>query len=349
MAKTRSCCLTTRRSLPRRSIGAERVSTRTLRWRSVQARTWIVIRWRFRGPELVAAGACRNSRWYRGTVTASRGPSGHYLRLLDRIHTEVLPRTYVEIGVANGKSLAICLPGTLAIGVDPEPHLLYPIDRSAKVFPLTSDDFFAGQDLSRELRGFPIDLAFIDGRHLFEYALRDFINVERWSSPESVVLIHDCYPHDSASAQREPDPSTRQWAGDVWKLIVCLKDCRPDLHVATVDVPPTGLGVITNLDPTATQLSAHYDEVCRRYIDMPLTAIERSKPDALNRVPDDWYAVKALLPDSPFRPDKARHLRFQRSQRLPNLGGLPREAQRRIGLSALGPSLRRARAALLGP
>ena len=38
------------------------------------------------------------------------------------------------------------------------------------------------------LGGLPIDLAIIDGMHQFEFALRDFINIEKHSSPQSTNL-----------------------------------------------------------------------------------------------------------------------------------------------------------------
>ena len=50
-----------------------------------------------------------------------------------------------------------------------------------------------------------MELAFIDGLHLFEQVLRDFINVERHSSPSTVVLLHDCLPLDEATAQPGAD------------------------------------------------------------------------------------------------------------------------------------------------
>ena len=41
------------------------------------------------------------------------------------------------------------------------------------LFPQTSDEFFARNDVGAELGGLPVDLAFIDGMHHFEFALRD--------------------------------------------------------------------------------------------------------------------------------------------------------------------------------
>jgi len=45
----------------------------------------------------------------------------HYYALLDRLHDHLRPRGYVEIGVADGHSLGLTRPGTVAVGVDPDP------------------------------------------------------------------------------------------------------------------------------------------------------------------------------------------------------------------------------------
>ena len=90
-------------------------------------------------------------------------------------------------------------------------------------------------------------MAFIDGMHHFEYALRDFINIEPLCRTGSVVFIHDCYPIDARSAER--DQVTAFWSGDIWRLLVLLKKYRPDLAIHTLGTPPTGLGLITRLDP----------------------------------------------------------------------------------------------------
>ncbi len=65
------------------------------------------------------------------------------------------------------------------------------------------------------------DLCFIDGMHLFEYALRDFMNVERCAAPGAIVVIDDIFPNHPAQGQRER--RTRAWTGDVWRLVETLR------------------------------------------------------------------------------------------------------------------------------
>jgi hypothetical protein len=85
-------------------------------------------------------------------MTAADTSAGDYLALLERIHDHLLPRTYVEIGVSQGKSFSLTLPGTLGIGIDPAPSIRHPIDRSAKLFEPTSDDFFTQYDVGSLLQ-----------------------------------------------------------------------------------------------------------------------------------------------------------------------------------------------------
>jgi hypothetical protein len=221
-------------------------------------------------------------------------PTGNYFTLLYRIHRHLNPRTYLEIGIGKGKSMAQALPETAVIGIDPVPRALDPVAVTPKLFSITSDRFFKEHDLSEELGGLPLDLAFIDGMHLFEFALRDFINVEQRATPETVVLVHDCYPIDAETAARER--TTVAWTGDVWKLIPCLKEYRPDLGIAVADSPPTGVGIVTGLDPSSTVLREKYDEICERFTDLDYElALGESKDETLNRVDGDWETVRPLL------------------------------------------------------
>ena len=66
-----------------------------------------------------------------------------------------------------------------------------------------------------------MDLTFIDGLHLFEVALRDFMNAERMSSPSSVVILDDVFPRSIAEASRERH--TLFWAGDTYKVMLTLE------------------------------------------------------------------------------------------------------------------------------
>ena len=65
------------------------------------------------------------------------------------------PRTYVEIGVSTGRSLTLALPGTMSVGIDPDPRLSFPLRRGTRIFHQTSDDFFANHDLTRLFGGHP--------------------------------------------------------------------------------------------------------------------------------------------------------------------------------------------------
>jgi hypothetical protein len=220
-------------------------------------------------------------------------PGEPYLALMRRIHAHLRPRTYVEVGVANGDSLTLVGEGTLALGIDPAPQIAHPLLPSTKVFSMTSDDFFARHNLNAELGGLPVDLAFIDGMHHFEFALRDFMHLERHGTPGSTILIHDCYPLDEATAAR--NRTTAFWSGDIWKLTLCLKEYRPELAVYTIATPPTGLGVVRNLDSHSTVLRDNFRRICDEFIPLSYDTIAGEKPQLLNLFPNVWPQVRALF------------------------------------------------------
>jgi len=234
-----------------------------------------------------------------------------YLMVLDRIHQYLVPRTYVEVGVSQGRSLALALPGTVCVGVDPAPKIAFPVPSGSRIFPLASDDFFESVDVPDALGHLPLDLAFIDGMHRFEFALRDFMHLERLATADTTVLVHDCLPPDEASASRQRTPP--HWTGDVWKTMALLRELRPDLDVAVADVGPTGLGIIRRLDPASTVLHDRYDEITERYLAMPYGDFERAdKRELIGLVPGDWETIRALLPDRPFRSDHVAALKARR-------------------------------------
>jgi hypothetical protein len=221
-----------------------------------------------------------------------------YYEVLARIHSFLKPRTYVEIGLRNGVSLALAKTALAAIGIDPAPDLQVPLRTGARVFQMTSDAFFAQYDLAAELGRQPVDLAFIDGMHLFEFALRDFANLERFCAPASTILVHDAYPLDPVTAARER--TTQIWSGDVWKLILCLKKYRPDLRISTVEVPPTGLAIIRGLDPRSTILASRLDSLYGEFIPYAYGELAAAKAQQLNRIENKWHEIKAALSSPRF-------------------------------------------------
>lgn len=231
------------------------------------------------------------------TLGYCQSPDGTYVPLLQRLHGHLRPRTYLEIGVFEGKTLRLPEPGTLAIGVDPEPRIAAPLPSGTTVHALTSDAYFADPACAALLAERRIDFAFIDGLHTFEQTLRDFINVERFATRDTVVVLHDTYPIDAPCAARPPvPPTTGLWAGDCWKAVLALKAFRPDLLVRTVPVRPTGVTIITGLDPRSTVLDERFDAIVERYLPLPYEFLLGGEADLLNLMDNDWDAIRALLP-----------------------------------------------------
>jgi hypothetical protein len=156
--------------------------------------------------------------------------------------------------------------------------------RTCHFFQMTSDQFFADHDPTLILNG-RIDFAFLDGMHWFEFLLRDFFNTERHCNPNSVIALHDCVPLDIYSARRtiretayrEVSRHPEWWAGDVWKVLHILRRHRPDLKVHVFDAPPTGLALITRLDPGNDVLRQNYFQIVEEMQEVKLADIGVAK------------------------------------------------------------------------
>lgn len=181
--------------------------------------------------------------------------------LLTGLHRRLRPRTYLEIGVADGSSLR--LSSVPSVGIDPAYAIRKELSAPVRLVRTTGDEYFATTD-PKEWLGGPIELAFIDGMHLFEYALRDFINVEKHCTWSSVVVLDDMLPRNVDEAARERHTSA--WAGDVFRVADVLRAYRPDLTVLPVDTSPTGVVVVLGLDPTSTVLHDSYDRILEEYV-----------------------------------------------------------------------------------
>jgi hypothetical protein len=176
--------------------------------------------------------------------------------LLEGLHKKTRPRTYLEIGIRTGRSMV--LSRCRSIGVDPSFKIDNPIHCDVQLIKATSDDFFAGDEPLAHFVGVPVDLAFIDGMHLSDFALRDFINLEPFMADTGVVVLDDVLPRNGLEAAR--DRKTLSWTGDVYKVVDILRRRRPDLVVLLVNTDPTGTAVVLGADQASTILKDAYAE-----------------------------------------------------------------------------------------
>jgi hypothetical protein len=219
-------------------------------------------------------------------------PGPPYREVLAWLHRSLQPRVYLEIGVEHGESLALAARSEIAVGVDPTPRVaperLPPV---AKIFAETSDAFFR-RPATSVLGDRAIDLALLDGLHLFEQVLSDFCRAEAWCSPAGTIVLHDCLPIAEAAARR--DRCTSFWVGDCWKALDVLLEHRRDLALAVVPTYPSGLVIARRLAPGATGSSAR--EALHRHLPQ-LTSQhrERSCPSVLS----GWPAHYPVIDNSP--------------------------------------------------
>lgn len=234
-------------------------------------------------------------------------PHVRYLQFLSSVHRLLEPKRYLEIGVRHGDSLA--LARCRAVGIDPAFTLSSALDCDLALFRTTSDEYFARPEPLAATGGKPFDLAFIDGLHLFEFALRDFINVERNSSARSVIVFDDMLPRTIVEAARVRH--TAAWTGDVYPIIAVFAKYRPDLIVIPVDTQPTGLLLVMGLDPANTVLADNYAAILDefRFADpqpVPPELLDRRDVVPPERVLDATFWQVLAGADENVAPDKLR-------------------------------------------
>jgi Methyltransferase domain len=231
-----------------------------------------------------------------------RLPGPAYYRVLNWIHEFLKPANYVEIGVHKGVSLDQARRETpCIIGVDPNPDILPAIAQkppaaNARMYELTSDEFFVRYDLT-ELLGGPVELAFIDGLHLFEQVLRDFVNLEKHSDGRTVILLHDCIPFDEVTASRER--TTDFYCGDVWKAALALQRRRPELEMVTVRTAPTGLCLVWGMDSSNQGLEEELPEIEGSYRDLDFDYYLAHRQEMPQEIPNEVKAVGDWLRAGP--------------------------------------------------
>lgn len=197
---------------------------------------------------------------------------------LKALHELTRPRTYAETGIQLGQSLA--LSRVPSVGIDPEFSIKAELLTDVHLARTTSDEFFARKRPLAHLPKPVIDLAFIDGMHLAEYALRDYLAIERFTTPASVVVFDDMLPRSIEEADRHR--RTRSWTGDVYKAAAALRVQRPDLVVLDVDITPTGVVVVLCPDAARDGVLPGYDDWLDEALapdpqDVPAEILDRSQ------------------------------------------------------------------------
>ena len=182
--------------------------------------------------------------------------------LLAALHAQLQPRNYLEIGIDTGVSLA--LSRVPSIGIDPAFSIVEELDTDVQLVRATSDDYFRDNNPTERFGGTLLDFVFVDGMHWAEFALRDFVYVEAYTSPTSVIVIDDMLPRNVPEAARERH--THEWTGDVFKVTTALRRLRPDLVVLEVDTEPTGTVVVLLPDAGSSVLVENYPKLEKRFL-----------------------------------------------------------------------------------
>jgi hypothetical protein len=83
-------------------------------------------------------------------------------------------------------------------------------------------------------------------------------------------VLHDAVPINFEMSERDHQPDRRRdkiyktyWTGDVWRVLPVLARERPDLRIQILDCPPTGLVLVSNLNPRDAVLPARLDGLAK--------------------------------------------------------------------------------------
>lgn len=246
----------------------------------------------------------------------SEVPNSHdglgYNFFLAQLSEKRRTKRYLEVGVSKGNVLKD-VPSTISVGVDPFFEIEHNVTLGKKIVTLiqaTSDEFFASEEMKATLGGSP-EMTFLDGLHTFEFLLRDFMHTERFGTDTSLIAMHDCLPLDAVMATRHTGEWAEKtkgskfegwWTGDVWKVIPILKEYRPDLKLLFLNCHPTGLVLVTNLDPSSDVLQRNYMQIVDKYskvensqqnIAEMYAGIEITDPEVILREFDHTLYLKA--------------------------------------------------------
>lgn len=207
-----------------------------------------------------------------------------------RVLNWIQPKNYVEFNTTDGKLFShLQCP---CIGIGEHYEIKSSIKIPLKLFRCKTSQFFEKYKLYELLENFPLSCCFIDHAHHFEDVLKNFIELEKASTNQTIIALDNVLPRscEEASRVRVID----RWMGDVWKIVLVLREYRPDLKIVVIDDRGTGLILITNLDSQSTTLQDRFNEILEKYIELPFTS-RLSLENALHTVSIGSVEEKSFL------------------------------------------------------
>ncbi len=224
-----------------------------------------------------------------GTLATLLLPGPSYREVLSFIHHALKPASYLEIGVETGATLRLAQFSSTIIGIDPDLSQVQDDVKASRahLFPCTSDEFFDRHTPQSALNSQPLGLAFIDGMHQFEFALRDFVSLEGWASPHTVIALHDVLPILPLVATRKRQ--TKFWVGDTWKALWILLENRPDLRISVIPTAQSGIAVVRGFGRGSPLTHAQLEPTLEKYTQL-------AYPDLK---PGEFPAHVPVVPNAP--------------------------------------------------
>src|ERR1022692_2164711 len=111
--------------------------------------------------------------------------------------------------------------------------------------------------------------------------------------PVGSFILHDCLPLDRITSERVR--TTHFYSGDVWKLPMCPKVHRPDLRMVTIRTPPTGLCLVSRLDPGSDLLVRNYAEYVAEYTPLDFDYYKDHPEQMPENIPNTFAAVSGWI------------------------------------------------------
>jgi hypothetical protein len=156
-------------------------------------------------------------------------------------------QNYLEIGVRNPDDNFNKVQVNTKTSVDPGLEF----GENPATYPMTSDAFF---ELWKEKCLAPYDLIFIDGLHLAEQVSRDIRHALEMSSPNGLIMLHDCNPPNRYFAREnysEINPAKGSWNGTTYKAAwEYAFTGNFEMRIVDCDM---GIGVISKMKPKSPQ------------------------------------------------------------------------------------------------